>query len=61
VRNPTLKDKDRNPVRAAEGIRYDRTPVERIAPEVAPPSGKRTTLGDLIDRALERMDDRLGR
>ena len=56
-----LKDKDRNPIRAAEGIRYDRTPVERPAPEITPltVSGKRTTLGDLLDRSLDRMEERL--
>ena len=52
-----LKDQGRMPSRAAEGIRYDRKPVERLC-EVAPPSGKRTTLGDLLDRALDRMDAR---
>jgi hypothetical protein len=35
----------------------DRMPT----PTGAPLSGKRTTLGDLLDRALERMDARLGR
>ena len=58
MKNRNLKDQDRMPSRAAEGIRYDRKPVERPAPEVAQPSGKRTTLGDLLDRALDRMDAR---
>ena len=60
MKKPNLKDKDRNPVRGAEGIRYDRTPVERPAPEITPltVSGKRTTLGDLLDRRLDWMDER---
>jgi len=54
-----LRDKDPKFL-TAEAIRYDRKPVERLC-EVAQPSGKRTTLGDLLDRALDRMDERLER
>ncbi len=37
-------------------VKRNNTPVERPAPEVAPLNGNRTTLGDLFDRALARMD-----
>ena len=55
-----LKDQGRTFVPAFDGIHYDRKPVERLC-EVSQPSGKRTTLGDLLDRALDRMDERLER
>jgi hypothetical protein len=37
-------------------MKRNSVPVARPAPEVAPLSGKRTTLGDLFDRTLARMD-----
>ena len=58
-RKPRLADRNgRDAWGSSVTVVHDRKPVARKQASLLHPSGKRTTLGDLLDRALERMDAR---